>query len=195
MKTLSTLLAIAFLGTLPAHAAIQMIGDTPAIACAKAAADQQSGANISTPSQRGALALCNKALADKLLPKDRTATLVNRGIIQAAAGNSQAALADYNDALARAPELASAYLNRGAVLMQVGRFQDARSDFDRALALNTDRPAIAYFNRGMANEKLGALPAAYRDYKQAQTLAPDFKPAGVELARFQVSGHQYAANR
>jgi tetratricopeptide (TPR) repeat protein len=194
MKILSTLLAMTVLGLAPAYAATQMIGDTPAIACAKAAADQQPGANISMPSQRGALALCNKALADKLLPNDRTATLVNRGIINAAAGKAEAALADYNEALARAPELASAWLNRGAVLMQVGRFQDARSDFDRALSLNTDRPAIAYFNRGMANEKLGALPAAYHDYKQAQTLAPDFKPAGVELARFQVSGRQFAQN-
>jgi tetratricopeptide (TPR) repeat protein len=194
MKSLSTFLAIALLGALPAHAATQMIGDTPAIACAKAAAEEHPGANISMPSHRGALALCNKALADKLLPDDRTATLVNRGIINAASGNTEAALADYNQALARAPELSGAWLNRGAVLLQAGRFQEARADFDRALALNTDRPAIAYFNRGMANEKLGAIPAAYHDYKQAQTLAPDFKPAGVELARFQVTGRQYAAN-
>jgi tetratricopeptide (TPR) repeat protein len=194
MKMLSTLLALAMLGAAPAYAATQMIGDTPAIACARAAADQQPGANISMPSHRAALALCNQALADKLQAKDRTATLVNRGIINAASGNGDAALSDYNQALERSPELASAYLNRGAVLMQAGRFQEARADFDRALALNTDHAAIAYFNRGMANERLGAIPAAYRDYRQAQALAPDFKPASVELARFQVTGRQYAAN-
>lgn len=192
---ISIILVAAMAAALPAQAATQMFGDTPAIACAKSAMAEQPGVNLSMPTHRGALANCNKALADKLLPADRTATLVNRGIINAAAGNTEAALADYSEALIRAPELASAYLNRGAALMQAGRLQEARADFDRALALNTDRPAIAYFNRGMANEKLGALPAAYRDYKQAQSLAPDFKPASAELARFQVSGRQYAQNR
>jgi tetratricopeptide (TPR) repeat protein len=193
MKILSALLAVTMLGALPAQAATTMIGDKPAIACAKAAAVQQPGAHISSPSNRVALGHCNAALRDKLTAGDRTATLVNRGIINAAMGRNDAALADYNDALARAPELPDAYLNRGAALMQLGRHQDAKADFDRALALN--RTAIAYFNRGMANEKLGALPAAYRDYRQAQALAPDFKPAGIELARFQVAPHQMAQNR
>jgi tetratricopeptide (TPR) repeat protein len=195
MKILSALLAVTILGALPAQAATTMIGDRPAIACAKAAAAQQPGAHISAPSNRVALGHCNAALRDKLRPSDRTATLVNRGIINAAMGRNDAALADYNDALARAPELPDAYLSRGAALMQLGRHQDAKADFDRALALNTDRAAIAYFNRGMANEKLGALPAAYRDYRQAQALAPDFKQAGIELARFQVAPHQMAQNR
>jgi tetratricopeptide (TPR) repeat protein len=191
MKAITALLALTILGALPVQAATTMIGDTPAIACAKSAMDT----NLSGSAHHGALANCNKALADKLMPADRTATLVNRGIIQAAAGNIEAALADHNEALARAPGLASAHLSRGATLMQAGRFQEARADFDRALALNIDQPAIAYFNRGMANEKLGALPAAYRDYRQAQALAPDFKPAGIELARFQVSPNQVAQNR
>ena len=30
------------------------------------------------------------------------------------------------------------------------------------------------------------LVAAYHDYRRAQELAPDFKPASLELARFQV---------
>src|SRR5689334_10766710 len=118
MKSISILVFAALAATVPAHAATQMLGDTPAIACAKFAA----AANVSAPSNRSALTTCNKALADKLMPADRTATLVNRGIVNAAAGNTEAALADYNEALARAPELASAYLSRGATLMQVGRF-------------------------------------------------------------------------
>jgi tetratricopeptide (TPR) repeat protein len=195
MKSISIILVAAIAATLPAHAATQTVGDTPAVACAKSAMAEQPDAAVSAPSRRMALAHCNTALAGKLLPADHAATLVNRGIIQAAAGNAEAALADYNEALARAPGLASAYLSRGATLMQVGRFQEARSDFDRALALNIDRPAIALFNRGMANEKLGALPAAYRDYKQAQALAPDFRPAALELARFQVTPQHVARNR
>jgi tetratricopeptide (TPR) repeat protein len=192
MKPVSLILVAAIAAALPAHAATQSVGDTPAIACAKSAMAEQPGANISTPSHRLALANCNKALAGKLLPADRTATLVNRGIVNAAAGNTAAALADYTEALTRSPELASAWLSRGATLMQAGRFQEARADFDRALTLHVERPAIAYFNRGMANEKLGALPAAYRDYKQAQAL--DFKAASAELARFQVVPNRFAQN-
>ncbi len=49
----------------------------------------------------------------------------------------------------------------------MNRFEQARADFDRAIAMGTSQPTLAYFNRGMANEKLGALTAAYRDYKKA----------------------------
>jgi tetratricopeptide (TPR) repeat protein len=149
-----------------------------------------SGNSISMPAHRGALKDCTDALAGKLLPADRTATLLNRGIVNAAAGNTDAALADYDAALARAPEMANAYLNRGTAFLHSGRFDAARADFDRALALKTDQAAIATFSRGMANEKLGNLAAAYHDYRQAQAL--DFAPAGIELARFQVHDTQYA---
>jgi hypothetical protein len=37
----------------------------------------------------------------------------------------------------------------------------------------------------MAQEKMGDIKAAYQDYKQAASLAPDYQPAKVELSRFQ----------
>jgi len=36
------------------------------------------------------------------------------------------------------------------------------------------------------DEASGDTLAAYHDYRRAQELAPDFKPASLELARFQV---------
>jgi tetratricopeptide (TPR) repeat protein len=84
--------------------------------------------------------------------------------------------------------MANIYINRGSALLRMARYEEARADFDRALSLGTDQPTLAYFCRGMAQEKLGALAAAYSDYKKAQSLSPDFKPAGIELARFQVTG-------
>ena len=193
MTFASTILAAPLCAVLSANAATTTYGDTPAVSCAKAALAETPHADISTPAHRGALADCNTALADKLLPMDRTATLINRGIVNAAAGDYQAALADYDAAQTRAPQMANLYLNRGTAYLRSGRFDAARADFDRALALKTDRTAIAYFSRGMANEKLGDLAAAWRDYNQAKAL--DFAPARVELARFQVGSTQIANNR
>ncbi len=181
--------------TLPVCAATMTYGDTAAASCAKAALAERSGASISEPAHRTSLQDCDTALADKLSPADRTATLVNRGIVNAAAGRTNAALADYDAALARAPETANIYLNRGTAQLRAGRFEAARADLDRALALKTDQAALAYFNRGMANEKMGDLAAAYRDYRQARDLAPDFQPARTELARFVVRPAQFANNR
>lgn len=194
MKLFLSSAIAALFAIVPAHAATTMVGDTPTIACARAAAAGTPGAQFSQPTRRDALAECNAALADKIVEKDRTATLINRGIILAAAGDVSAALNDYSTALERDPSIISAYINRGSALLRAGRFEEARADFDRAISMGTDQPTLAYFNRGMANEKLGALTAAYRDYKKAQTLSPDFKPASAELARFQVV-NRVAANR
>ncbi|HEX2761769.1 MAG TPA: tetratricopeptide repeat protein [Rhizomicrobium sp.] len=197
MKLILSLAAL--LAAAPAYAATTMIGDTPAIACAKAAAAETPGAQFSQPTHRDALAQCDAALSDKIgsdkiVQRDRTATLVNRGIILAAAGDVPAALDDYNAALERDPSLTNAYINRGSALLRAGRYTEARADFDRAITMGTNQPTLAYFNRGIANEKLGALTAAYRDYKKAQSLSPDFAPATAELARFQVTS-RVAANR
>jgi tetratricopeptide (TPR) repeat protein len=187
------LLAIAALLALSgaAQAATLTYGDSTTVTCARAAQAQA----VSAPSQRAALNACNAALKDKIRAEDRTATLVNRGILLSAAGNTDAAIADFNAALDRNPALGDAYISRGGAQMRAGRFVEARADFDRALAMGTDKAVIATFNRGMANEKLGDLAAAYRDYRQAQTIAPDFAPARAELARFQVTPNRFAQNR
>ena len=177
---------------MPAHAATTMFGASPMVICRDGAAANASR-EISIPANRDGLANCTAALSDKLSNADRTATLANRGIIETALGNTDAALADFNQALDRDPQAANVYVNRGAALMKTGQFENARADFDHALQLNADNQAVAYFDRGMANEKLGNLSAAYHDYKWAQNLQPDYKPASVELARFQVD-QRYAAN-
>ena len=187
MKLTSAFAVAVLFGIAPAQAATAMVGDTPTVSCAKAAMAERPDARISDATRDAALATCNTALADKILQQDRTATLVNRGIILAAAGNATDALDDYIAALARDPSMANTYINRGSALLRIGRYQEARADFDRALSLGTDQQTIAYFCRGMAQEKLGALTAAYNDYKKAQSLSPDFKPANIELARFQVN--------
>ena len=195
MKTVifaSSLFASAILiTTLPAAAATQMTGKTPVIACRDSAA-MAAAHNVSAPSNKDGVASCTAALNDRLMASDRTATLANRGLILAALGNTDAALADLNEALARNGNAANVYVNRGVTLIQAGRYDEARDDFSHALDLNVEDQARVYFNRGMAEEKSGDLAAAYGDYRHASNL--NFAPAGVELARFSVTGPRYAGN-
>jgi tetratricopeptide (TPR) repeat protein len=188
--SITTLLAFG----ISAQAATLTYGDNSALTCARAAQAEEPNASISSPAHRAALKSCNAALADKLRPEDRTATLVNRGILLTASGQTDAAIADFNAALERNASLTDAYVSRGAAHMRAGHFTEARADFEKALGMGAAHPEQVYFNRGMANERLGDLAGAYRDYRQAQTLNPDFAPARFELARFQVMPKRIARN-
>ena len=58
--------------------------------------------------------------------------------------------------------------------------------FTAALEHDTARPALAHFGRAIANEGLGNVRAAYRDYREASTLSPRWSLPRTELARFRV---------
>ncbi len=63
------------------------------------------------------------------------------------------------------------WFNRGDAHYQMGDNDNAVSDLTQSLALNED--ADAYALRGRANERLGELDAARKDYKQAVESGPD----------------------
>jgi tetratricopeptide (TPR) repeat protein len=176
-----------------APATMVTIGQQPAVGCADTA-DALARDRILPSGVHDGLANCNEALDNPLSESDRAATLVNRGALEAAANQIDAAIADFDAALARNPNLSDIYVNRGAAFLKAAHYDRARADFDRAIAAHAPSIVVAYFNRGMANEKSGDLKAAYRDYSQAAKLAPNFEPAKVELARFHVQG-SYVANR
>ena len=52
--------------------------------------------------------------------------------------------------------------------------------------MGAPQPAIAYYNRGAAEEALGLYADAYHDYQQAETLAPGFTEAAEQLKHFRV---------
>jgi len=180
--------------SLPAQAAITVIGKGQAVDCFQAA-EKASRDALPMVDRDNALESCSEALTDKIPAKDRTATLINRGLIETSAGETDKAIADYEAALARDPGITEAYIGRGLALLRAGRYQAAREDFDRALAQGTANAHIVYFDRGVAQEKAGNIAGAYRDYKQALALAPDFKAASEELSRFRVVDKQVAASR
>jgi len=179
---------------MPAQAAVTVIGKGQIVDCFQAAAKASRGA-LPMMDRNDGLASCSAALADKILAKDRTATLINRGLIETSAGEADKAIADFDAALVRDANMSEAYIGRGLALLRAERYEQARADFDRALALGTDNAHIAYFDRGVAQEKAGNIAAAYRDYKQALAIAPDFRPASDELSRFRVVDKRVAQNR
>jgi tetratricopeptide (TPR) repeat protein len=188
----AALLVAGLLGAMPANAADTSssqltVGQTPSTDCFNAAQALSGSGNALPGFQRNdALASCTQALSSKMIAKDRIATLVNRGNIEAASGDVTSALADYDAALAMNAKMADIYIDRGSALMRATRYDEARASFDQAVALGGANAYFAYFNRALAEEKAGDINSAYQDYKQAVALAPNYQPARSELARFQV---------
>jgi tetratricopeptide (TPR) repeat protein len=177
----------------PAAANVTLV--TPAAnACANAAAGQSRNA-LTVGRLHDAVAVCSEALDGTLNDADSTATLINRGTLESAMNQTDAALSDFSAALARNPASDSALLNRGAALLKAARYDEARADFDRVIATAGANTAVAYFNRGIANEKSGDVVAAYHDYQQAVRLNPRYQAANIELARFHATDRRLADNR
>jgi tetratricopeptide (TPR) repeat protein len=173
----------ALIASMPAQAnSVISAGLKPVQECAIAAGKQ----NLTDRQIAVAVAACNAALNSDLSQTAIAGTLVNRGLLKAAAHDDAAAIADFDAGLSHDANLSAGYMSRGAALLRAGRFDAARADFDHAIALSATDLHVAYFNRGEAEEAAGDTLAAYRDYRRAQELAPDFKPASLELARFQV---------
>ncbi|MEO0535336.1 MAG: tetratricopeptide repeat protein [Cyanobacteria bacterium P01_A01_bin.123] len=120
-----------------------------------------------------------------LLPEN-PALWSNRGNVRLSQNKLDAAIADYDQAIAIAPDAPDPYLNRGAAYEGLGRWQAAIADYNTVLSLEPNDVA-AYNNRGNAQGGLGNWDAALADYQTAADLAPSFALARVNvgLAQYQ----------
>ena len=136
----------------------------------------------------GTMAACDAAIdSASLPPRDLAATYVNRAVLHLDAHDAAAALSDTETALRLAPGLHDAAINKAGALLMLGRAEEARGTLDAVLPeLSGAALERALYNRALAHEALGDVPAAYHDYKRAAELDPKFEAATVELARFQV---------
>jgi tetratricopeptide (TPR) repeat protein len=167
-----------------AMAAFTVFGSGEAQSCAQAARDMEKGVAPTAQS----LVPCDSAIENESLSmRDRAGTYINRGVLYLARGGYQQAKADFDSAVALMPALGEAYTNRGAALLALQLYTSAIADIDRGLALNPSEPEKAFFNRGLAEEALDNIPAAYRDYARAAELKPGWALPLNELSRFTVS--------
>ena len=176
---LSAALGAAF-ASAPADASVSVLGGSAARQCFQAAESPMS------PSTE-TLDVCDLAItSEPLTDRDLVATYINRGILRVRVGRTGDGIADFNRAIDRDPTIAEAWFNRGVALMRTGDYEEAMPSFQAAVERSTNRPALAYFGRAVANEALGNMRAAYADYRRASELDPDWERPRSELRRFQV---------
>lgn len=183
MKTLflSAVVAVAATATAvsPASAGSVSIGNSTARDCYEAA--------IARSADRNSFYHCNLALdREGLNAQDRAATLVNRGVLYLRNHNYRSAGRDFDAALKADANNAEAWLNMAIASLQQGGGGDTLPLIEKSLALNTARPALAYYSRSIAHERVGNVRAAYNDLRRAQELAPKWSAPAEDLKRYQV---------
>jgi len=162
-----------------AGASTLVIGGGAAKDCSIAAIDGRS--------DRASLNTCTLALETETLSfRDRARTYVNRGVLQMRQRDFDGAVSDFDAASRIDPNLGEAFVNRGAAYVGAKRFGEGLTQIDQGLALGVKDPEKAYYNRAVANENLGDLTAAYRDFSKAAALDPDWDAPKKELTRFTV---------
>ncbi len=100
----------------------------------------------------------------------------NRGQVYAELGETEKALKDYAEAIARDTNYATAYLNRGTLYQSESEPDRALADYHRALEANPRLPE-AYNNIGNLYINSGQLGPAISNYTIALTIAPAFPEA------------------
>ena len=172
--------ALALVAAGTAGAAVTVLGDTTAEQCSQAAFHEQA--------DDAALRLCSTALAEGVLDRrDQAGTYINRGVMQMIRRDYVDARADFQRAIDVDATLGEGWINRGAVDIIDKRYQEGIDDIDKGLALGTEEPAKAYYNRGVAYEGIDDEKSAYLDYEQALTLEPGWDLPKQELLRFTVT--------
>jgi Flp pilus assembly protein TadD len=171
--------AALFVAPLPASAGIMTIGGSFAEGCFKAA--EQHNTTLES------LSTCDRAFTDQALSaEDRLATHVNRGIVRMLRNDFAPAQSDFDTAMQMNPKRSEPYLNMAILQFRQGRSADAVPLFSKAIELGTEMPEVAYYGRGLANEDVGNVRAAYADLRRAASLKPGWDAPRRDLARYQV---------
>jgi tetratricopeptide (TPR) repeat protein/S1-C subfamily serine protease len=117
------------------------------------------------------------AIFDSLINiKPEAYAYYNRGIAKYELDQKQAAITDYDRAIAINPNFSQAYYNRGSTKSELDQKQAAITDYDRAIAINPNY-SQAYYNRGIAKYELDQKQAAVTDYDRAIAINPNFSEA------------------
>ena len=98
------------------------------------------------------------------------------GITSSKKGESEEAIAHFDQAISINPQFAEAYGNRGVAKQALGWHHEAITDYDEVTRINP-QDALAYCNRGAAKHSLGLHSEAIADYDQAIRLNPEYADA------------------
>ena len=132
---------------------------------APAAADDNAICQL----ERGdrAIQACTRGIESKAYSGRELAGLyMNRGVELKQKGQLDAAIADYDRAIAIHPDYPFAFNNRANARRDKGDLDGAIADYSAAIALDGDY-AAAYTNRGRVHEARGDVQRARADYEAA----------------------------
>jgi tetratricopeptide (TPR) repeat protein len=104
----------------------------------------------------------------------------NRGIELARAGEIEAAVAQFQEAVRVDPGLAEAHAQLGAVLLELGRDAEAEAALERAVALDGGF-AEAHYHLGVLAHRRGRTAEAVARFERAVALRPDHFEARLAL--------------
>jgi Tfp pilus assembly protein PilF len=97
--------------------------------------------------------------------------LHNLGILMSKKGDSNVAIAAYNQALRLDPNNPGYYSNRGVAYYGKGNYDQAIADYNKSIELDPNNPGY-YSNRGNAYRNKGNYDQAIADYNKAIELNP-----------------------
>jgi tetratricopeptide (TPR) repeat protein len=109
---------------------------------------------------------------DRQTPEQKASLFFEKGLLHKTAGELEAAIAAYDQALKFKPDLNEAWYNRGLALFDLGRLKEAIAAYDQALKFKPDYHE-AWINRGVALRNLGRFEEAIAAYDQAVKFKPD----------------------
>ena len=110
-----------------------------------------------------------------------------KGVYYKRKGQFDKAFEVYRDIIVRNPDYSNAYFDMGVIYLELDSLSKARDNFD--LAIKTDPLFVkAYYYRGYCSELQGNIPAAWKDYGQANGMSPDYKDAKEGLERLEKKG-------
>lgn len=133
-----------------------------------------------------ALEICSSALEQEDLSRsNRAATHINRGILYMRQQSHGRAAQDFDAALRLSPDMAEARINLGAMYYYLGDYAKSVEALNQGVQVkDVEARAAAYYNRGLAHERLGNIEGAYADYREALAVQPEFELAAKQLKRF-----------
>jgi len=175
----------------PAQALVVILGEGMARKCYEAAAAVTEGDTYLTTLVKGVtlatpVELCSMALFERLNRHDRAGTYVNRGVLHFEEAKYDAALRDFESAIAADARLGEAYSNRGAALIGMRRWEEGITAITKGIGLDAAQMEKSYYNRALAYEAVGNVTGAYYDYMKAAELKPEWDAPKMQLERFTV---------
>lgn len=114
--------------------------------------------------------------------KKSAVRLYNRGVDEANQGNTDAAMATYDQAIQVDPYLIAAYNNLANLQEKKHLYDDAANTYRKALSMSPQEPLL-HFNMAVILEKEGKVVEAYDHYREYVKLSPSPNPQIVELIR------------